>query len=118
VTKRVNDFESWARAVERRIDRLERLPRRGGGGSGVGGGAVSGPAVGAGWIGNVNFSGGLARQTFTPMDPAPRMVLVTLNPDSGESASVASSCTSNLLTMRAPVANGVYQVSVMFFFWA
>jgi len=114
--KRVNDFDSWALAVERRLDRLERLPRRGG--SSGGGGSVSGPAVGAGWIGHVNFNNGLASQAFAPMNPAPRMALVTLDPESGESASIAASVASNVLTMRAPVSDGTYQISVMFFFWA
>lgn len=110
-TNRVVDFESWVRTVEKRITRLERRPLGGGGG---GGGIAPTPVVMTGWAGTVAFNGGVATVPIQGSAP-PSGVLAGFSATSGESAAIAASVASSVVTLRATVTNGSYPVMILFF---
>lgn len=106
MTKRVKDFESWTRQVERRIDRLERLPR-GGGGGGSGNGVV-------GAFYNLPFVNGEAFARPPAGAEIAGYVVGAFTFTSGQEVGIASSMHNGIAYVRAPVSDGTYGTTLIY----
>lgn len=103
---RVDTFEAWIRSVEKRVIRLERKPRSGGGGTG-GGEAIGGfyrlPFKNG--VGSANLPAGVVSNAY---------VVGSFTFTSGQEVGLAVSIVSGIARVRAPVSDGTYDTTLIF----
>jgi len=109
--RRVDDFESWTRHIEKRVLRLERRPIGGSGGTSSPGAGISNAFV---QVASASFTGGSASVTALNGVPSGAVAFASFSFDAGIEAGVSASYDGSQVNLRASVSDGVRPVHIFY----